>query len=513
MAGQQVPPPDDPRTDVTTIELSSGNPARMKADAVVVGVLEGARGLRLAGGAAAVDEAYGGRLRAALKSLGSTGKAGQVVKLPKAGSVGADVVVAVGLGRGPVDAEGLRRAAGEAMRATAGAAHVVSALPADTVDDLAAVAEGALLGAYAFLGYRRTSATAHAKPVRALTVVGGSARTKAAQTAVTRARVVARAVHLARDLVNTPPCDLHPAEFADAAVKACRTLRLDVEVLDERALRRGKYGGILAVGQGSVNPPRMVRISYRHPRATRQLALVGKGITFDSGGLSLKPAAAMEWMKADMGGAAAVLAAMTAIARLKPAVNVTGWMPLAENMPSGSAQRPSDVITIYGGTTVEVLNTDAEGRLVLADALVRAAEDGPDVIVDAATLTGAQMVALGNRTSAVMANDDTLRDQIHAIATAVGDQMWPMPLPPELRTSMDSSVADIANMGDRYGGMLVAGLFLAEFVPDGTPWAHLDIAGPAFNEGEPFGYTPKGGTGAAVRTFVALAEAAAAGRV
>jgi leucyl aminopeptidase len=257
----------------------------------------------------------------------------------------------------------------------------------------------------------------------------------------------------------------------------------------------------------------MVRIAYRHPRATRQLALVGKGITFDSGGLSLKPAQAMEWMKADMGGAAAVLAAMTAIARLKPAVNVTGWMPLAENMPSGSAQRPSDVITIYGGTTVEVLNTDAEGRLVLADALVRAGEDAPDVIVDAATLTGAQMVALGNRTSAVMANDDTLRDRVHALATAAGDQMWPMPLPPELRASMDSSVADIANMGERYGGMLVAGLFLAEFVPDGTPWAHLDIAGPAFNEGEPFGYTPKGGTGAAVRTFVALAEAAAAGRL
>ena len=498
------------RSHVATIDLTSANPARAKGDVVVVGVLETTRGIRLATGAGPVDEAYGGRLRATLKTLGATGKSGQVVKVPSAGSVAADVIVAVGLGRGPVDAERLRRAAGEAVRASAGARTAVIALPADSPEDLAAVAEGALLGGYEYLAYRNASAASHPKPVRAVTVVGGAARTKAARQAVSRARILARSVHLARDLVNTPPSDMHPVEFAAAATQACRALALEVDILDERALRRGKFGGILGVGQGSVNPPRLVRIAYRHPRATRHLALVGKGITFDSGGLSLKPPKAMEWMKADLGGAAAVLAAMAAIARLKPAVNVTGWMPLAENMPSGTAQRPSDVITAYGGKTIEVLNTDAEGRLVLADAIVRAGEEGPDVIVDAATLTGAQMVALGNRTSGIMANDDALRSRIHELSASVGEQMWPMPLPPELRASMDSSVADIANLGDRYGGMLVAGLFLAEFVPDGTSWAHLDIAGPAFNEGEPFGYTPKGGTGAAVRTLVALAEDQAA---
>ena len=229
---------------------------------------------------------------------------------------------------------------------------------------------------------------------------------------------------------------------------------------------------------------------------------------------SLKPAASMDWMKSDMGGAAAVINAVVAIARLKLAVNVTGWAPLAENMPSGSAQRPSDVLTIYGGKTVEVLNTDAEGRLVLADALVRASEEQPDLIVDAATLTGAQLVALGTHTSAVMANTDDLRRQVVDAAERAGEQMWPMPLPPELRKSLDSAVADIANMGESFGGMLVAGMFLKDFVGhregEQIPWAHLDIAGPAFNQGDAYGYTPKGGTGAAVRTFVQLAEDLAA---
>ncbi|MBA3620417.1 MAG: leucyl aminopeptidase, partial [Acidothermales bacterium] len=216
---------------------------------------------------------------------------------------------------------------------------------------------------------------------------------------------------------------------------------------------------------------------------------------------------------ADMGGAAAVIAAMTAIARLKPTVNVVGWAPMAENMPSGTAQRPSDVLTIYGGKTVEVLNTDAEGRLILADALARASEDKPDLIIDIATLTGAQMIALGSRTAAVMSNDDAVRTAVHDAADRAGEQMWPMPLPPELRKSMDSEVADIANMGERYGGMLVAGLFLEEFVADGLRWAHLDIAGPSFNEGKPWGYTPKGGTGAGVRTLVQIVEDVADGRI
>ena len=242
--------------------------------------------------------------------------------------------------------------------------------------------------------------------------------------------------------------------------------------------------------------------------------LAGKGITFDSGGLSLKPPKSMEWMKSDMGGAGAVLGAMQAISALRPAVNVIGYLPLAENMPSGTAQRPSDVLTMHGGKTVEVLNTDAEGRLVLADVLDRSAADSPDLIVDIATLTGAQLVALGSRVAGVMASDDALAAGVAAASDRAGEAAWAMPLPGELRKGLDSSIADLANVSaDRGGGMLVAGLFLREFVPDGVPWAHIDIAGPSFNESDPFGYTPRGGTGAATRALVQIAEDVAAGRL
>ena len=293
-----------------------------------------------------------------------------------------------------------------------------------------------------------------------------------------------------------------------------RAAGLDVEVLDEKALADGGYGGITGVGQGSVHPPRLVRVAYTHPDAAKTVVLVGKGITFDSGGLSLKPPKSMEAMKSDMGGAAAVLAAVSAIAQLGPAVNVVGYLCMAENMPSGTAQRPSDVITIYGGRTVEVLNTDAEGRLVLADALARSAADSPDLLIDVATLTGAQLVALGPRIMGVMANDDAVRDGVVDAARRAGEAAWPMPLPEELRKGLDSAVADIANVTrSRNGGMLVGGLFLREFVPDGVRWAHLDIAGPAYHEGEPYGYTPKGGTGAAVRCLVQVALDVADGRL
>jgi leucyl aminopeptidase len=502
---------------LTTIALSTSNPARAKADAVVVGVTSitrgtkrgTTRGIRLAEGAAPVADTFDGDLRKALLSLGATGKAGEVHKFPSSGRVFAPVVIAVGLGPDAGDAEALRRAAGVASRSAAGLGSIVLALPAADAVQLDSVATGALLGAYAFLDYRKSSAPDHPKPVRAITVAGPAARTRAAQANVARLRHIARGVFLARDLVNTPSRDLTPADLAAVAVREGARAGIDVDVLDDRALRRGGFGGLIGVGQGSSHPPRLVRLAYRNPKATRHIALVGKGITFDSGGLSLKPPAGMEWMKADMGGAAAVLAALTAIARLKLPVNVTGWMALAENMPSGTAQRPSDVITIRGGKTVEVINTDAEGRLVLADAIVRAGEEHPDVIIDAATLTGAQMVALGSRTAGIMGNNDVVRSSVAAAAQQAGDAMWPMPLPEDLKSALESPIADLANLaiaGDRYGGMLAAGLFLAEFVPDGTPWVHLDIAGPAFNEGAPYGYTPRGGTGAAVRTFVEVAD-------
>jgi leucyl aminopeptidase len=512
---------------LTTISLTKTTPAKAKVDALVVGVRplagnsNGASGVALSAEARAVDKALGGRLASTVAALGGTGAVGNVTKVAALGALRADLVVAVGLGAatddtaGPDQLEALRRAAGGATRELAGTATVGLALPATTAAQAQAVAEGALLGAYGFRRYRVASQEERKPPVENVVLITPSARDKAVKAAVDEAATLAAAVHFTRDLVNTPASDLHPVEFADITAKLPRQMKvnLDVEVLDEAALIAGKYGGILGVGQGSTNPPRLVRIAYRHRRAKKHLAFIGKGITFDSGGLSLKTSTGMEWMKADMSGAAAVVAALVAIAQLDLPVNVTGWAPLAENMPSGTAQRPSDVLTMYGGRTVEVLNTDAEGRLVLADAIVRAGEEKPDLLVDIATLTGAQLIALGSRTSAIMANDDDVRSHVHDAATRAGEQMWPMPLPDELRKSMDTEVADIANMGERFGGMLVAGLFLREFVPDGQRWVHLDIAGPSFNEGDAYGYTPKGGTGAGVRTLVQLARDVADGRL
>jgi leucyl aminopeptidase len=280
-----------------------------------------------------------------------------------------------------------------------------------------------------------------------------------------------------------------------------------VAVTDEKGLKEGGYGGILGVGQGSEHPPRLVRIEWAGGTdGEKAIHLVGKGITFDTGGLSLKPAGAMEWMKSDMGGAASVIGTLRAIALLKLPINVVGWLASAENMPSGDAIRPSDVLTMRGGKTVEVLNTDAEGRIVMADAIVTAGEEQAAAIVDIATLTGAQLVALGSHVYGIMANDEDLRAELKDAADTCGEQGWEMPLPEELRKSLDSETADLQNIGDRYGGMLVAGLFLQDFVPEGVPWAHLDIAGPSFNQGSAYGYTPRGGTGAAVRTLVELLE-------
>ncbi len=501
------------------MSISETPPHVIGADAVVVAVMKGTDGPLPGPGTKDVDEALGGTLASTLAALGVTGDAGEVTKIATSGRLAAPVLAAVGIGAvadngdAPLDPDALRRAAGEAVRAltpsspAAGASphRIALALPARGFDEARAVALGALLGGYAFRRYRSEPA-----PGLALTLLARDSQT----AAVERAQVLADAVNLVRDLVNTGPSDLVPAVLAARAQQVAASAGIAATVLDENALAEGGYGGILGVGQGSSHPPRLVRLEYAPPQAEKVLVLAGKGITFDSGGLSLKPSKSMELMKSDMGGAAAVLGAMQAIATLGLNVKVVGYLPLAENMPSGTAQRPSDVLTIHGGTTVEVLNTDAEGRLVLADALAASAADSPDVLIDVATLTGAQVVALGPRVAGVMANDDALRDAVVDAARRAGEAMWPMPLPEELRKGLDSPVADLANVApDRNGGMLVAGLFLREFVPDGVRWAHLDIAGPAFNEGSPHGYTPKGGTGAATRALVQIAEDIAGGRV
>jgi leucyl aminopeptidase len=501
---------------VTTQTLTtSTDPARsVAADAIIIGVIQGPDGPVPAPGSHDVDAALGGTLGATLTALGATGKPGEITKLTSGGQLAAPLVLAVGLGdldgSGPLaTAEALRRGAGAGVRALCGAATalIALALPARDAAETEAVALGAMLGRYRFARYRSADATAQPD----LTVLTSAA---GAGEAASRAEVLAAAMALTRDLVNTSPSHLYPESFAAEAQRVADAAGLEIEVLDEAALAAGGYGGIVGVGQGSVRQPRLVRLAYSHPDATKTAVFVGKGITFDSGGLSLKPSNAMETMKSDMSGAAAVLATLQAVAALRPAVNVIGYLPLAENMPGGGAQRPSDVITIFGGKTVEVLNTDAEGRLVLADALARSGQDAPDLVVDVATLTGAQVVALGTRIGGVMSDDDAVRDGVVDAARRSGEQVWPMPLPEELRKGLDSSVADIANVaGERWGGMLVAGLFLKEFVPDGVRWAHVDIAGPAFHEGEPYGYTPKGGTGAAVRMLVQVAADVADGRL
>ena len=499
---------------MATIALTAGPASSAGADVLVIGAAQSARADRAVVVVGTAEPALR-RLAGALAALGMTGAVDEVVKIAAPPGVKAGLVLVTGLGprRRSYDGETLRRAAGAATRALAGTDRVVLALPAATSAEVEAVALGAVLGAYSFNRFRAASSARHREGVRAIALVSG-AEARTARSAIARSRVLGNAVCLARDLVNTPPNVLTPRRFAEIAAELAAGTDLAVRTLDDKALRRGGYGGITGVGQGSANPPRLVRIAYRHPKATRHLALVGKGITFDSGGISIKPAAGMDLMKSDMGGAAAVLATLTAVARLRPAVNVTGWAPMAENMPSGSAQRPSDVLTTYGGRTVEVLDTDAEGRLVLADAMVAALEDRPDVLIDVATLTGAQQVALGARTGAIMSNDDDLRARVHQAAEAAGEAMWPMPLPDELRKGLDSSVADIANVDTaRLGAMLSAGIFLREFVPDDLPWAHLDIAAPAFNRGPGYGYTPKGGTGITVRTLVRVVEEMAAGRL
>jgi leucyl aminopeptidase len=510
-----------------TVSLSTSESAAGSAetDVLVIGVAQAPDGPSIAAGADGVDEALGGTLADALTALGATGELEELTKIPGGGKLPATLILAVGLGPAPegdapFDAEKLRRAAGTALRAVGAkkrsvrdeiefkpGAHnsVAIALPARTASEAEAVTTGALLGAYTFRKYRAT-------PVADLAVTVLTGDDNAA--AVSRGEVIAKAVNLVRDLVNTSPLDLPPAALAAEAERVAGAAGVTAEVLDETALAAGGYGGLVGVGQGSTRPPRLVRLAYSHPNATRTVAFVGKGITFDSGGLSLKPPKSMETMKCDMSGAAAVLAATVAVADLGLAVNVVTYMTIAENMPGGAAQRPSDVIKIYGGKTVEVLNTDAEGRLVLADGLARSAEDNPDVVVDVATLTGAATVALGGRTTGVMGSSEAVAAEVAAIMREAGEPAWAMPFPEELRKGLDSTVADLANVSsDRGGGMMVGGLFLREFVPEGAAWAHLDIAGPAFNEKAAFGYTPKGGTGAAVRALIAIATETAAGRL
>ena len=487
------------------LSLSSAPAADLDTDVLVVGVARTPDGPRLVGPAA---EALA-PLEGLLGAIGVSGAADETSRQLAPESVAAGSILLVGVGGEPITLDALRSAAGSAARSVSGASRLAVALPTTDAADVQAVAEGAALGAHRYTAYRSQEQPAGVAEI----VIATSA--EGADAALERARVLADAVTTVRDLVATPPNDLYPETFAARARALAEGLPVELQEWDVPALQEGGFGGILGVGQGSSRPPRLVAVRYAPEGASRHLALVGKGITFDSGGLSLKPAAAMVGMKYDMTGAASVLAIVLAIARLGLPIRVTAWLCLAENLPSSTAMRPNDVLTIRGGTTVEVLNTDAEGRLVLADGLVIASEEHPDAIVDVATLTGAARVALGERYAAVMGDDELVR-QVQEAAAETGELVWPMPLPADLRSILQSDVADIANAkpGNTAAGMLLAGVFLQEFVGRAgdeqdaprIPWAHLDIAGPANNPGSGYGWTPKGPSGVTVRMLVRLAE-------
>jgi leucyl aminopeptidase len=446
-------------------------------------------------------------IESGLRALNATGAIEQLNRLVVS-SLPVASVLTIGLGK-PSDewpADVIRRAAGTAARALGSAEAAVTTLAAL---DLDAAVEGLILGSYRFTEFR-TSKTAPKDPgLRKITVLSTA---KDAKAQAAHAAAVATAVATARDFVNTPPSHLFPDEFAKRAKALGESVGLEVEVLDDKALQKAGYGGVIGVGKGSSRLPRLVRLTHhgsklaKKPKQAKKVALIGKGITFDTGGISIKPAASMHYMTGDMGGAAAVIATVALAAQRELPIDVIATVPMAENMPSSTAQRPGDVLTQYGGTTVEVLNTDAEGRLILADAIARACEDNPDYLIETSTLTGAQTVALGARTPGVMGSDD-FRDRVAAISQQVGENGWPMPLPDELKDDLTSTVADLANVsGQRFAGMLVAGVFLREFVADGVNWAHIDVAGPAYNTGSPWGYTPKGGTGVPTRTMFAVLE-------
>lgn len=479
--------------------ITAKAPAFKKDLAVVLGIKEVSKSLQLAKGS--IDSST-------LKNhdLEHLGASASLESLTKVAAPQGAIFALVGLGGEKLNEASLRALGGAAVRALRNISEIVFDLPSLTKNQALALLEGAALGNYEYTGHKN-KANLKAPRLSKITVLS-DAKVSAAE--ISQIEILASAVNATRDLVNTPPNELYPASMVKAVQKDAKGLGLSLTIWDEKALAKDGFGGILAVGAGSARPPRLVKIEYRGKAAKKHLAIVGKGITFDSGGLSLKPGEAMVGMKYDMTGAATAFQTLIAIAKLGLPVKATAWLCLAENLPSGTAARPNDVIKIRNGKTVEVLNTDAEGRLVLADGLSIAAEAKPDLIVDVATLTGAATIALGNRYAGLMGDDKAVK-KVSAAAEATGELVWHMPLPVELRALLNTEVADLANVkiGNRAGGMLVGGHFLREFVPNTIDWAHLDIAGPANNDASAYGYTPKGGTGVILRTLVALAQSLA----
>ena len=501
---------------MSQLKYQTTSPAEVRADVVVLPIFEGPE----AGpGVKEASAALGTDLVKVYASNKLKGRSGDSLSVPTLGKLAAQTVLLVGVGkRAEVTPDRLRRSIGKVASRLGRFRTVATTLPQAVQrggdDAVQATAEGLLLGAYRFDRYKvKDEKAAETKPELQEIILLGSGRSDGSrQEALERAQIVAESVAWARDLVNTPALDATPEYLANEAKKMARQAGLRVKIWTERELERGGFGGIIGVGKGSENPPRLIELTYTGAGSARPYAITGKGVTFDSGGLSIKPANAMEWMKADMAGAAAALAAMRAIGLLKPRVNVIAAIPSSENLPSGTSIRPGDVLRHRGGKTSEVLNTDAEGRLILADALSYMSEKKPVAMVDCATLTGAAVVALGDDITAVMGNDPQLVRQILDAGKTAGEPSWELPLWDDYRKLIDSPIADVKNTGPRGGGAITAGLFLRDFVGD-TPWVHMDVAGSAYSDNGPGDYWPKGATGNPARTLIQwVLDRASAGR-
>lgn len=479
-------------------------------DALVINLFEGVT--LPTGATGAIDAATGGQISRLIRDRKNAGKFGTTTVLPICTGVGARQIILLGLGKKEdFTLDRLRQAAGIAIRAAqkldarivATVVHGASQAGFEPQAASQALTEGSLLGNYRFRYYKTDDDDTVF--LEKLYIVDNDANKREAFAAgAAKAQVIAGAVNLARDMVNHPANRMTPTRMAEHAEEIAGRGGLELTVLEKDAIAELKMEAFLAVAQGSHEPPKLIVLKYNgDPASQKTLAIIGKGVTFDSGGISLKPSDGMHEMKDDMAGAAAVLGAMRAIAELKPTANILAVMPCTENLPSGYAFRPGDVINSLGGKTIEIISTDAEGRLILADAIAYARRLGATHIVDLATLTGACVVALGNITSGVMTNDREWCGKLLAAAEAVGEKMWELPLFDDYKEQIKSDIADLKNTGGRPAGAITAGLFLAAFA-ETTPWIHVDIAGTVSTTKEG-GYNPKGATGIGVRTLVELA--------
>jgi leucyl aminopeptidase len=479
---------------------STESPTTVACDVLVVGATSGPAGVSLLGAANEVDRALAGRLSEHLSAIGFAAKRAEVEVVGGLRELGAKSVAVVGLGPGEsLGPPTLRKVAGAIARRLS-ARPVLASLVHEVEprsEAVAAAVEGFTLGSYRFTEYKSDP---NPTTTERILFLGD-----APEAAIARAQVAAEATALARDLVNEPGSTLTPETLAARAREVADVAGCECTILDESDLATAGFGGIIAVGKGSARPPRLIQLRHAPAGSQGTVALVGKGITFDSGGLSLKDAKSMENMKTDMAGAAAVIATMSALGRVGVSTEVLAYVPACENMPGGDAVKPGDVIRHYGGRTTEVNNTDAEGRLVLGDALALAGERSPDAIVDVATLTGGITIALGRKSTGLFANDDALAEAVGEAAEAAGERLWRMPLYDDYRSDLESPVADLKNSAGRYGSSITAALFLSEFVPAGIPWAHLDIAGTARADKD-YDEITRGGTGTGVRTLLEWIE-------